>query len=193
MPGHDLARRALLRSSLLLVPGVQEALGQAAQHGHPAAQAGAPKLTYLTPGDAAELESLAAEIIPTDDAPGAREAGVIFFIDRALASFDKDKRQLYRTGLANAQTRRRALFPASASLAALKPAQRITLLEAIEKTEFFEALRVHTITGFFADPAWGGNRDKAGWHLIGFEDRWMWKPPFGYYDAPENMSAESPK
>src|SRR6185437_12350561 len=187
------ARRALLRSSLLLVPGVQEALAQAAQHSHPVAPTTPPKLAYLSPADAAELESLAAEIIPTDDAPGAREAGVIFFIDRALSSFDKDKRDLYRTGLADAQARRRTLYPASKSLASLTAGQRIVLLQAIEKTEFFEALRVHTITGFFADPAWGGNRNKAGWHLIGFEDHWTWRPPFGYYDDPANIPTEPAK
>ncbi len=193
MPGHSPARRALLRSSLLLVPGVQEALAQAAQHSHTAVPTASPKLAYLTPADAAELDSLAAEIIPTDDAPGAREAGVIFFIDRALSTFDKDKRDLYNTGLADIQTRRRALYPASKSLASLTAGQRIALLQTVEKSEFFEALRVHTITGFFADPAWGGNRNKAGWHLIGFEDRWLWRPPFGYYDDPANIPEESPK
>jgi hypothetical protein len=35
----------------------------------------------------------------------------------------------------------------------------------------------------FAMPVRGGNRDKAGWALIGFVDRHVWQPPFGYYDA----------
>jgi gluconate 2-dehydrogenase gamma chain len=187
MPGHDLARRALLRSTfhstLLLVPGVAEAL----QHAHPDAPAGSPKLTYLSPAAAAEIEALAAEIIPTDDMPGAREAGVIFFIDRALATFDQDKCDLYRSGMAEAQKQRSAMYPESNSLAALTSGQRIKLLQTMEKTPFFEALRVHTITGFLAEPSWGGNRDKAGWKLIGFEDKWVWKPPFGYYDSPENL------
>jgi len=186
MPGHDPARRALLRSSLLLVPGVSEALEQAAQHAHETTPGGPPKLTFLKHAEAGEIEALAAEIIPTDHAPGAKEAGVIFFIDRALATFDREKRDLYRSGMADAQAKRRALYPGSASLAALSSDQRIALLASIEKTPFFETLRVHTITGFLAQPSWGGNRDKAGWKLIGFEDRWMWRPPFGYYDSPEN-------
>ncbi len=37
----------------------------------------------------------------------------------------------------------------------------------------------------FALPSYGGNRDKAGWHLIGFDDRHFWQPPFGYYDEHE--------
>ena len=30
---------------------------------------------------------------------------------------------------------------------------------------------------------YGGNRDRVGWKLIGFEDRMAYQPPFGYYDA----------
>ncbi len=125
------------------------------------------KLQYLDPATAAEIENLAAQIIPSDDSgPGAKEAGVIYFIDRALATFDEDKRPVYREGLAAARGKQ---------------------LAEIEHTEFFETLRRHTIMGFLASPAWGGNRDKAGWKLIGFEDRGMFDPPFGYYDAPEHQ------
>ncbi len=56
----------------------------------------------------------------------------------------------------------------------------------IEHTEFFETLRRHTIMGFLASPAWGGNRDKSGWKLIGFDDAGVFQPPFGYYDMPEH-------
>jgi gluconate 2-dehydrogenase gamma chain len=33
---------------------------------------------------------------------------------------------------------------------------------------FFEALLALTVEGFFADPIYGGNRDKAGWKLVGY-------------------------
>jgi hypothetical protein len=39
--------------------------------------------------------------------------------------------------------------------------------------------------GFLGHPSHGGNRDLAGWKLIGFEDRAAFEPPFGYYDAGE--------
>ena len=29
---------------------------------------------------------------------------------------------------------------------------------------------------------YGGNYDKVGWKLIGFQDDFYFKPPFGYYD-----------
>ena len=33
---------------------------------------------------------------------------------------------------------------------------------------FFTMLWTHTQEGFCADPLYGGNRDKAGWKLVGF-------------------------
>jgi hypothetical protein len=36
--------------------------------------------------------------------------------------------------------------------------------------------------GMFSHPMHGGNFNKVGWNLIGFEDRYSWTPPFGYYD-----------
>ena len=47
---------------------------------------------------------------------------------------------------------------------------------------FFETLRQHTIMGFLIDPDYGGNRDGAGWKVIGREREHMFQPPFGYYD-----------
>ena len=61
--------------------------------------------------------------------------------------------------------------------------QQIQLLTAIEKTPFFLTVREHTLTGMFASPKHGGNFNKAGWKLVGFEDTLNFKPPFGYYDA----------
>ena len=115
--------------------------------------------------------------------PALARLASIFFIDRALATFDVDKREAYRTGLDEVQTKRRTLFPDSTSIAGLTPAQQIELLRAIEKSEFFELLRYHTALGFFGSPSYGGNRNGAGWKLIGFEDRMTFEPPFGYYDA----------
>jgi gluconate 2-dehydrogenase gamma chain len=75
------------------------------------------------------------------------------------------------------------MFPGSVSIAALSNKQQLELVQAIEKSAFFEALRVHTLLGFLGSPAYGGNRGQVGWKYIGFEDRMRWEPPFGYYDA----------
>jgi gluconate 2-dehydrogenase gamma chain len=44
----------------------------------------------------------------------------------------------------------------------------IILLEEIPAKAFFDLLYDNTVEGFFADPAYGGNRDKIGWKLVGF-------------------------
>jgi gluconate 2-dehydrogenase gamma chain len=33
---------------------------------------------------------------------------------------------------------------------------------------FFNTVRTHTMEGMFADPVYGGNKDFAGWILVGF-------------------------
>src|SRR3974390_640299 len=74
----------------------------APQHAHEAAKgAGAPAFEVLTPGQAKQIEAIASQIIPTDDLPGAREAGVVYFIDRALKTFAKDTLPIYKAGLAD--------------------------------------------------------------------------------------------
>lgn len=41
-------------------------------------------------------------------------------------------------------------------------------LESVPSRLFFSLLLRNTMEGFFADPIYGGNRDKIGWKLIGF-------------------------
>jgi len=174
-------------AAALLTPQVVAAL----QHAHQAAGDPAKaRLTYLDPATAAEVEALAAQIIPSDGTPGAREAGVIFFIDRALATFDRDRRKAYRDGLAAVQAKRKELYPGSTSIASLSESEAVALVRAIEKSEFFELLRAHALMGFLGNPSYGGNRDQAGWKVIGFEDRHAFRRPFGYYDDPKNGGPE---
>jgi gluconate 2-dehydrogenase gamma chain len=178
--------RAGLGGAWLLQPEVVAAL----QHAHSAMTSGPAAPTYFDAATAEEVEALAAQIVPSDDGPGAREAGVIHFIDRALATFDRDKRELYKSGLAATHAARRRMFPESHSIAGLDADRQRSLVEAIEKTEFFEQLRFHTVVGMLAHPSWGGNRNGSGWRLIQFEDRHVFQPPFGYYDDPKNFGEE---
>jgi gluconate 2-dehydrogenase gamma chain len=157
-----------------------------------AAQSGSPpRLEVFDAPTAADIEALTAQIIPSDDGPGAREAGVIYFIDRALTTFEADKRDAYHTGMHEIQQARLKLFPHSTSVAALTPAQQIDLLHAIEKSPFFELLRTHTVWGFVGSPVYGGNRKEVGWTHIGFDDRMHFEPPFGYYDSAARESGKS--
>jgi gluconate 2-dehydrogenase gamma chain len=160
------------------------AILEAQEHAKRAASSGhAAKFEFFSQEEATEVESVAAQIIPTDDTPGAREAGAVYFIDRALTTFDRDQQQAYTRGLEDLQAKTRELFPSATKFSGLSADQQIQVLKAIEKTPFFGQIRTHTITGFLANPEYGGNREEIGWKLIGFEDKFHYQAPFGYYDA----------
>ncbi|MGA7413839.1 MAG: gluconate 2-dehydrogenase subunit 3 family protein [Bryobacteraceae bacterium] len=158
----------------------------AQQHAHAIGGSATPHFETLDPGTAAEIEAIAAQIIPSADGPGAREAGVIYFIDRALSTFAADDREAYRTGMTQLQQKRQELFPNSTTIASLTNQQQIAFIRAIETSDFFELLRTHTVLGFLGNPSYGGNRGEIGWKQIGFEDKMAYQPPFGYYDAQIN-------
>ena len=142
-----------------------------------------PTFEFLDQAKAKEVAAMARQILPSDDGPGADEAGVVYFIDRALATFDSDKRDAYRQGLSDLSEGARKISPSASGLAELANAQQLELLRSIEKSDFFELVRTHTLMGFLGDPSYDGNHNKVGWKHIGFEDKMSFQPPFGYYDA----------
>lgn len=164
----------------------------AQEHAQRAAASAPGKFEFFSPEQAAEVEAVAAQIIPTDDTPGAREAGAVHFIDRALTTFDRERQAVYTQGLPNLQAKTRELFPNATKFSGLDPGQQTQVLKAIEKTPFFAQIRTHTITGFLANPEYGGNKNEAGWKLIGFDGKFHYEPPFGYYDA-ESITAANRK
>ena len=139
----------------------------------------------LSAAEADTIVALSSRIIPSvDKRPGAQEAGVVFFVDRALATFNAGQKKIYVEGLQDLNQRASGSF--KAVFAKLTAAQQDELIRAIEKTPFFQAVRFDTIVGTFALPTWGGNRDYAGWHLIGLEHQMAFQPPFGAYDVEVN-------
>src|SRR5258707_2413113 len=82
------------------------------------------KWEFCTAAEAKEVEALASCIIPTDGTPGAREAGVVYFIDRALVTFSINDQKTYRQGLPEIQKRVHELFPEAASFSAATPEQQ---------------------------------------------------------------------
>jgi len=148
-----------------------------------AASPAPPPWQVLTPEEAADLDAIAAQIIPTDDLPGAREAGAVQFIDHALATWAADQRPALMGGLRDLNREASRRWPESGRFATLPAERQVSLLQAVEGTPFFQGIRFATVAATFADPSWGGNRAKAGWRILGFEDRFLWQAPFGDYDA----------
>jgi len=168
-------------TALAALPEVVSAL----QHAHTVKGSSRANFETLDPATAGEIEAIAAQIIPFVDGPGAREAGVIYFIDRALSTFAADDVDMYRAGMLHLQQKRRELFPDSTTIATLSAEQQMMLIRAIETSRLFDLLRTHTVLGFLGNPSYGGNRGGVGWQQIGFDSRMAYQPPFGYYDAEE--------
>ena len=202
---NDFGRRDfLLRSCSSLtavwVSAHWPALLSAASHARKAAQSpAAPKLEFFTADEAKEIDAITARIIPTGETPGAREAGAVYFIDRALTTFAIDDQKSYREGLPEMQARTREIFPAIDKFSAATPGQQDEILHSFDEPtdakpnrrpnrpraagqNFFETLRLHTIVAFLLDPDSGGDPNGVGWKVIGREREHMFQPPFGYYD-----------
>ena len=140
-------------------------------------------LRSLSESEAADLDAMASRIIaPSGDAPGTTEAGVIHFMDAALAGRASESLESVREGLEELQGRVRTAHGGT-TFAALGEDEQIALLHEIEDSEFFGTVRYLTLAGMFSHPSHGGNRDEAGWRLIGFDVQGPTEPPFGYYDA----------
>jgi len=164
----------------------------AQEHVRQAVKAGQlPRLAFFTDAQAAEIGAMAAQIIPTDESPGAREAHCLYFIDRALATFAKASQPVYIQGLQDLQSNAQRLYPDAGKFSTLASEQQIKVLASIDQTPFFRLVRTHTVIGFFSRPVHGGNYDKIGWKLIGYDDSLNHKPPFGYYDAEPQPAAVS--
>jgi gluconate 2-dehydrogenase gamma chain len=203
MTTNELSRRTFLLHagtgiSAAWISAHWPALLSAATHAHQAAKAPTPpKFEFFTQEQAAEIDALTARIIPTDGTPGAREAGVVYFIDRGLVTFDTEDQKTYREGLPELQARVTEMFPAVSKFSAATPEQQDEVLHSFDENaqsarrsfrarpgaqDFFETLRQHTIAGFLIDPDYGGNKSGAGWKVIGREREHMFQSPFGYYD-----------
>ena len=152
---------------------------------HPHGSVPAPTLRFFGAVDAKEIAAIAERIIPSDDGPGAKEAGALYFIDGGLVTFAKDQQRFFRDGLADLTKRVSATFPPATLFSSLTTSQQDQLLKSMEQTPFFQAMRLATIAGMFCLPQYGGNRSFVGWKAIGLQEAPTYAPPFGYYDRPE--------
>jgi gluconate 2-dehydrogenase gamma chain len=170
-----ISRRDLLKG--VAAVGVAAIPGPAkAGHYVPAPQTAAP-LESLTAHEMEILNAVAARLIPNDaSGPGAVEAGATRYIDRALAGALSSSRQAYASGLAALD--RYAQSSRGKAFRDLSPTDQDSVLIDVEtgaatgfagsSALFFAMVLGHTHQGMFGDPHYGGNKDFAGWDLIGY-------------------------
>jgi gluconate 2-dehydrogenase gamma chain len=192
MTKHDESRRAFLVGAAAGVGAVAGAGlasdAQAQSHDHHApASAPAPvharatsegQGAFFNDEDAATVAAFTERLMPGEPGkPGALDAGVLNYIDLALAGAYAPLQDFYRRGLTQLEAYCRGTH--NQSFHALDPAQQDEVITALEQGKatgfawptaqaFFDTVRTHTIEGMFADPLYGGNRDFAGWRLVGF-------------------------
>lgn len=145
---------------------------------------GAAGPAWLTDEEKALLGEISNQIVPADEFPGARELGVVVFIDRLLREAHPDWLVIYREGLENLETACREEY--GKPFAGLSSEEQVGFLKklagggmpletwgAFPSDEFFEMVRNHVMQGYYSHPQWGGNKDKAAWKMIGYDDWWV--------------------
>jgi gluconate 2-dehydrogenase gamma chain len=172
--------RALSRRDLLKragVVGVAAAAPTAALAPTAAPVRDRERLEALTAAEAETVEAIVDRLIPADtNGPGAAEARVARYIDRALAGELASSRATYSDGLAAVDAYAEGRF--GQAFADLDPARQDAVLRDMEQNvatgfpagsrAFFELVREHCLQGMFGDPVHGGNEDFIGWDLLGF-------------------------
>ena len=182
MSEHDASRREFLLRAAVgagAVAGagiVPEALAQ--NHEQEKKSNGEGLGAFFNRDDAATVEAFTERLMPgAPGKPGDRDAGVLNYIDLALAGAYADLQDFYRHGLAQLDQYSRETY--REPFVRLSAGQQEAVITALEQGKatgfawptaqaFFETLRTHTMEGLFADPVYGGNRDFAGWRLVGF-------------------------
>ena len=191
MNKHNSTRRSFLVRAAVgagaaagsgLVPDIYaQTLGQPKQETGPAEQLHATAVrhgAFFNYEQAATVAAFTERLMPgAPGKPGATDAGVLNYIDLALAGAYSDLQDFYRSGLAQLDAYCRKNY--NASFVQLDAGKQDAVIGALEQgkaaefswpgaAEFFGVVRTHTMEGMFADPIYGGNREFAGWRLVGF-------------------------
>jgi len=133
--------------------------------------------SVLTAHEKELIEAISDQIIPPDQDPGGKEAGVADFIEIQLAGPYKRFQNDYRGGLARLEATAKALR--HKSFLDLSFEQQTELLVALEGNQaptdiwnsgeagkFFRMVRDHCMQGFYGSPRHGGNRNYVSWKML---------------------------
>jgi gluconate 2-dehydrogenase gamma chain len=195
MSKHDRGRRAFLvgtavgagaAASAALVP---QALAKSRQQHHAATDARAMDHVasraisgghgaFFNDDDSRTITAFTERLMPgAPGKPGATDAGVLNYIDLALSGAYEDQQDFYRRGVAQLDAHCTKTYSKPfRSLTVAQQDETITVLKHGKAPAFawptaqafFNTVRTHTMEGMFADPVYGGNKDFAGWRLVGF-------------------------
>ena len=139
-------------------------------------------LTNLTASETEILSAMVDRLIPSDElGPGALDAGVIRYIDRALSEAESDTADAYRSrpggsrhlqpvtregGRSSTSPRSIRTRCSSTSRLGRRPVPGVGFVGG--SGSFFNMVKSHTWQGMFGDPEYGGNVNFAGWDLLDY-------------------------
>ncbi|KAA6325580.1 hypothetical protein EZS27_025222 [termite gut metagenome] len=123
------------------------------------------------------LAALCEQVIPADDAPGATDAGVVYYIDTVVSLHFPELRDTYQKGISALQASCRALYnspfeslSSEKQIAVMKQMENQTLPEEywkeISSGSFMEMIVRHTMQGFYGSPRHGGNKDYVSYRML---------------------------
>jgi hypothetical protein len=120
---------------------------------------------FFQPPEFQAIEDLSERIIPRSDTPGAKDAGVVRLIDKAIVA-DPTLMQPYRAGIADLNAL--AIASYGAEFAALNEKQQIALLTPLSLEtdsslgKFFAMVKDMTVDAYYKTEA--GLKTELGWH-----------------------------
>ncbi|MGI8959208.1 MAG: gluconate 2-dehydrogenase subunit 3 family protein [Bryobacteraceae bacterium] len=135
----------------------------------------APGCKVFSVSRATLVGAIADRIVPADDYPGGKAAGVVSYIDGILAGpFGRSYAARYEQGLTAINEVSQTRF--GSDFVSLDSGQQASILAALESDkevsttahEFFGLILQHTFEGYYGDPEHGGNLNAASWKMIGF-------------------------
>jgi gluconate 2-dehydrogenase gamma chain len=131
-------------------------------------------LKFFTEDEAKLVEALCEQIVPRDKDPGAKDAGVVYYIDKQLLGPLKRFGKHYKAGL--------VAMNATVDFLKLPFDKQTEFLKSMEAGEvrhaawssqpahsFFNMVVDHTMQGFYGSPKHGGNRGEASWKMLGVQ------------------------
>jgi gluconate 2-dehydrogenase gamma chain len=133
---------------------------------------------FFNDDDARTIAAFTERLMPgAPGKPGATDAAVANYIDLALAGAYADEQDFYRRGIIALDAhcvaaygkpfRHISIAQQDETIAALEHGNTIAFTWPTAQA-FFNTVHRHTMEGMFADPIYGGNKNFAGWLLVGF-------------------------
>jgi gluconate 2-dehydrogenase gamma chain len=132
---------------------------------------------FLTVQESTLLDALVEQIIPTDQWPGGRDAGVTNFIDMQLVGPYARYQETYRKGLLSLEQTCISKF--QKRFEQLPFDQQTQLLKTMEAgkmegklwekgfdSHLFRLIRDHSLQGFYGSPRHGGNKNNVSYKMM---------------------------